>query len=57
MSESKSSKDQTTLIKGKEAEALREAIREVGDAQTTLQIAVLNDKLTRVSSLLAVVQV
>ncbi len=43
--------------KGQEAEALREAIREVNEAQQAVQIAVLSEKLTRISRLLATVQV
>jgi hypothetical protein len=42
---------------GQEAEALEEAIRELKEAQSATQLALLNEKLVKVSTLLAVVQV
>lgn len=44
-------------LSAKEADALKEAIREVKEAQDAVQLAFLNDKLARVSRLLGVVQV
>ena len=43
--------------KGQEAEALKEAIREVQEAQQVVQLATLREKLARISNLLEVVQV
>ncbi|KRR17583.1 hypothetical protein CQ14_25945 [Bradyrhizobium lablabi] len=48
---------QPTYGQGQEAEALKEAIREVAEAQKATQLAVVNEKLTRIAQLLAAVQV
>jgi hypothetical protein len=48
---------QRTYGKGQETEALKEAIREVSEAQKAAQLSLINEKLTRISQLLAVVQV
>lgn len=43
--------------KGQEAEALKEAIREIAEAQKAAQMTIINEKLARASHLLSVVQV
>lgn len=60
MSETKASgsgKGDVNFKKGDESKALKEAIREVREAQKAVQVSLLNDKLARISKLLAVVQV
>ncbi|MDA4845239.1 hypothetical protein [Hoeflea poritis] len=44
-------------LSAKEMEALEEAIREVKEAQGAVQLALLDEKLARISKLLGVVQV
>lgn len=43
--------------KGGETEALKEAIREVNEAQKVIQTALISEKLEKISKLLATVQV
>ncbi|MCP1846764.1 MULTISPECIES: hypothetical protein [unclassified Bradyrhizobium] len=48
---------QSTYGPGQEAEALKEAIREVAEAKKATQPTVVNEKLERIAQLLAAVQV
>lgn len=49
--------DEQKYGKDKESEALQEAIREVKAAQEAIQLSIVNEKLGKISRLLAVVQV
>jgi hypothetical protein len=49
--------EQVKYGKGQEPQALKEAIREVAEAQKAAQVTVIHEKLSKVSQLLSVVQV